>query len=177
MQEHEARREGREARGVAPEEAESGKSAIAEVLYGTVTVLAVVLVLEEHASGAWGVVFSIVGTTWALAFARAYADSIAEILHRGHRFGRADLRRVWREVRPVMFYSQLPTLVFVLSAFGLFPLGLSFEIAQTLGVVILFLAGYFVGRKVGLSVPRSLLASLTIGVLGTSIILLKIFTH
>ena len=177
MQEHEAWMKEREGRDGAPEEPESRTSAISEVLYGTVTVLAVVLVLEEHASGAWQVILAVVGTTWALAFARAYADFIAEILRRGHRFGRSDLRRIWREVRPVMFYSQVPTLVFVLSALGLFPLGLSFKIAQTLGVFVLFLAGYAVGRRVELSRPRSLLSGLVIAGIGTSIILLKIFTH
>ena len=177
MQEREARKQGRETRSVPQEETHLGKSAISEVLYGTVTVLAVILVLENHAEGASQVVFAVVGTTWALAFARVYADLIAEILRRGQRFRRSDLQRIWHEVRPVMVYSQLPTLVFILSALGLLPLDLSFEIAQTLGVLVLFAVGYAVGRKVGQSRLRSLLSSFVIAAIGGSIILLKIFTH
>ena len=155
----------------------SEKSAISEVVYGTITILAVILALEEYASGPWQVAFTIVGTTYALAFARAYADLIAETLHRGRRLGRYDLLLIWREARPVMVYSQLPTLVFVLSALGLLPLGLSFMIAETVGVLVLFFAGYLVGRRVGASRLRSLLSSLAIASVGGLVILLKVLTH
>ena len=155
----------------------SERSAISEVVYGTITILAVILALEEHSSGPWQVTFTIVGTTYALAFARAYADLIAETLHRGRRLGRSDLLLIWREARPVMVYSQLPTLVFVLSAVGLLPLGLSFTIAETVGVLVLLFAGYRVGRRVGASRLRSLLSGLAIASVGGLVILLKVLTH
>jgi uncharacterized membrane protein YeiH len=76
-----------------------------------------------------------------------------------------------------MVYAQLPTLAFVLSALGLFPFGLAFWIAEAVGLFILLLAGYLVGRRVGSSRLRSLFSSLVIGSAGGLIILLKILTH
>ena len=155
----------------------SEKLATSEVIYGTITILAVILALEEYASSPWGVTLGVVGTTLTLAFARAYSDSIAEMLHRGRHFERSDLLLIWREARPVMVYSQLPTLAFVLSALGLLPLSLSFTIAKILGMLVLSFAGYLVGKRVGLSRFRSLLSGLTVASLGGLVILLKVLTH
>jgi hypothetical protein len=153
------------------------KEDISEVIYGTITILALVLVLEEHPEAPWRVVGTIVAATLALAVARAYAGTVAETLSRGEPLKRSELRAIWREARPVMVYAQLPTLAFVLSALGLFPLGLAFWIAEAVGLFILLLAGYLVGRRVGSSRLRSLFSSLVIGSAGGLIILLKILTH
>jgi hypothetical protein len=137
----------------------------------------VILALEEYTSSPWQVTFGVVGTTLALAFASAYADSAAQMLHRGMRLERSDLLLIWREARPVMFYSQLPTLAFVLSTLGLLPLSLSFTIAKILGVLVLLFVGYLVGERVGLSRFRSLLSGLVVASLGGLVILLKVLTH
>ena len=115
------------------------KEDTSDVIYGTITILA--LVLEEHPEAPWRVVGTIVAATLALAVARAYAGTVAETLSRGEPLKRSQLRAIWREARPVMVYAQLPTLAFVLSALGLFPLGLVFWIAEAVGLFILFARG------------------------------------
>lgn len=153
------------------------KTAISEAIYGMITILALIVVLEENPRGPWQVVITIVAATCALAFARAYASTVAEILSKGEHLTRATLRAIWREARPLIVYPQLPTLVFVLSALGLFPLDLAFWVAEAVGVLSLLFAGYLVGRRVGLSRFRSLLSSLAIGVVGGLVILVQVLTH
>ena len=55
------------------------KTAISEAIYGMMTVLALIVVLEDNPPGPWRVV-AIIGATYALAFAKAYANVVAEIL-------------------------------------------------------------------------------------------------
>jgi hypothetical protein len=70
------------------------KEDISEVIYGTITILALVLVLEEHPEAPWRVVGTIVAATLALAVARAYAGTVAETLSRGEPLKRSELRAI-----------------------------------------------------------------------------------
>lgn len=160
-----------------PHEAVDKTAASEEALYGMITGLALIVVLEESPSGPWRVVVIIVAATCAFAFAKAYASMVAEILSKGEHLTRGTLRSAWREVRPLMVYLQLPTLVFVLSALGFLSLDLAFRVAQAVGVFSLFLAGYSMGRRVGFSCPRSRVSGLAIGVVGGMIISLRVLTH
>ncbi len=150
------------------------KIAISEAIYGMITVLALIVVLEQNPPGPWRIVFTIIGATCGLAFARAYANVVAEVLTKREKLRREALLAVWREVRPLIVYPQLTTLVFVLSALGLFPLGFAFWVAEAVGVLSLFLAGYLMGGRVGISRFRSLFSSLAVGVVGGLIISVKI---
>lgn len=115
------------------------KTAISEAIYGMITVLALIVVLEQNPPGPWRTVGTIIAATCALAFARAYANVVAEVLSKRENLRRDALRVVWLEVRPLIAYPQLTTLVFVLSALGLFPLGFAFWVAEAVGVLSLFL--------------------------------------
>lgn len=89
--------------------------------------------------------------TCALAFAKAYAGAVVEILSKREHPRRAALRDLWREVRPLIVFPQLTTLMFVLSAPGLYNPGFAFLVAEVVGIPSLFFAGYLMGRTVGLS--------------------------
>lgn len=149
------------------------KTAISEAIYGMITVLAFIVVLEENPAGPWSIVVTIIAATCVLASAKAYANAVAEILSKRGHLRRDALRTVWREVGPLIVFPQLTTLVFVISALGLFSLGTAFWVAEAVGVLSLFFAGYLMGVSVGLSRPRSLLSSLAIGVVGGLIISIK----
>lgn len=154
-----------------------GKEAVSEVIYGTVTLMAVVIALENGGYGPWRVVAVILVATYTLAFAKVYANTIAEMLAKGRRISMREVRGIWRESRPVTIYSQLPTLAFVLSGLGVFSLGAAFWIAQLTGVAILFIAGYLVGRRVGASAARSVFSGFAVGAVGAAIMLLKLLSH
>lgn len=149
------------------------KAAISEAIYGMITVLALIVVLEQNPPGPWRTVITIIGATCALAFVRAYANAVAGVLSTREKLRRDALRAVWREVRPLIMYPQLTTLVFVLSALGLFPLGFAFWVAEAVGTLSLFFAGYLMGRRVGFLRFRSLFSSLAVGVVGGLIISVK----
>lgn len=150
------------------------KLATSEAIYGMITVLALIVVLENNPPGPWRIVFTIIGATCGLAFARAYANVVAEVLSKREKPRRDALRVAWREVRPLILYPQFTTLVFVLSALGLFPLGFAFWVAEAVGVLSLFFAGYLMGRRVGFLRFRSLFSSLAVGVVGGLIVSVKI---
>src|SRR5436190_19074162 len=79
---------------------------VSRAIYGLITVLAVLEVMELHPPTAWHAAASLFGATLAVALIEAYADSIAEIVARGKHLSRNDLRSIGHDVAPVMIGAQ-----------------------------------------------------------------------
>lgn len=153
------------------------KEAVSEFIYGTITVLALLLVLDETGAGAWVSVVTIIASTYALALTKVYATSVAEMLAERSRLRREDLYEIWVQIRPLTVYAQLPTLILTLAGIGLIPPDAAFWVCYASGVLTLFAAGFFVGVRAGLSLNRSLVSGLFNGSVGVAIIILKFLTH
>lgn len=119
---------------------------VSRAIYGLITVLAVLQVMEHHPPSAWHGTVSVFGTTLAVALADAYSDSIAEILSEGRSLSRENLRAIGRDVWPILAGAQGPTLVLLASALGLISVERAISVAQIVAFVMLFSFGLRVGH-------------------------------
>jgi hemolysin III len=134
---------------------------VSRAIYGLISVLAVLQVLELHPPSAWQATGAVFGTTFAVALVEAYSDSIAVMLAAGRALTRNDLRAIWRDVAPVLVGAQGPTVLLLLSAFGLISVDVALSLAQV--VAFLFLFGY--GWRVGQLLHEHWLRQLASGLL------------
>lgn len=110
------------------------RAAAAKAIYGLVTVLAVLVTMEDHPPVAWRGAITLFGATLAVALVDTYSETIAGMLSSQRRLSRDELREIWRDVSPVLVGAQAPTLILLVSAIGLF----SVERAITIAEVVAF---------------------------------------
>jgi len=119
--------------------------AIEKAIYGLITVLAVLVVMQQHPPVAWRGAVTLFGTTLAVALVDAYAATISAMLSQRRALADEEKSAIWRSVVPVMAGAQAPTFVLLLSALGLYTVERAITGAEI--VVVLFLFGY--GLRVG----------------------------
>ena len=150
---------------------------VSRAIYGLVTVLAVLQVMELHPPTAWQGAVSLFGTTLAVALVDAYADSIAEILAHGRSLTREELRAILRDVGPILVGAQGPTLILVLSALGLFDVEDAIDLAQVVAFLFLFGFGWRVGQLLHEHWARRLVSGLILVAIGAFIVGVKAAFH
>ena len=121
------------------------KTFVAKAIYGLVTVLAVLLVMEDHPPAAWRGAVTVFGATLAVALVEMYAETIAAMLDRQRRPTGAEIRETLFHVACIVAGALAPTIVLLLSAMGFWSVDQAIDIAKA--VLFLFLFGY--GARVG----------------------------
>jgi hemolysin III len=153
------------------------KNFVAKAIYGLISVLAVLLVMEEHpptASKAAGILF---GTVLVLAMAETYSTTIAETIAGQKRLDRQEILEIWHDTRPILLTANLPTLVILLSAAGLHSMTTALLIAKYAIYLALFCYGLQVGHLLHASRWRILLSGLFTTGIGALIGLMKFLLH
>lgn len=152
-------------------------TAVAKAIYGLMTVLAVLVVMDDHPPVPWRGAITLFGTTLAVALVDTYAETVAGMLSHQRRPSRGELREIWRDVSPVLIGAQAPTLVLLSAAIGLIPVERAITVAE--GVAFLLLFGY--GWRVGTTLHRNrfpqLLSGLLLVAIGGLIIGIKAAFH
>lgn len=137
----------------------TSRTAVAKAIYGLITVLAVLVVMDDHPPVAWRGAVTLFGTTLAVALVDTYAETVAGMLSLQRGPSRGELREIWRDVSPVLVGAQAPTLVLLVAAFGL----LSVERAITVALWVAFLLLFGYGWRVGTILHRRRLPQLLNG--------------
>jgi len=143
------------------------------VVYGSIVVLALVLVLShEHASPATAIV-SIVGAVFVVAVAEAYAELLQEMiqLHRPLR-GR-ERREIAAGIAVHGVAALAPIVFFVLAALDWMQLDTAYTVAKWFGVAVLGIYAFAAYRAAGVGVGRSLLAGAVLTAIGLLLVALK----
>lgn len=150
---------------------------VSRAIYGSISVLAVLLVMEEHPPSAFEAVLTLFGTTLAIALAEAYSETIAEVIAKRKRLSREEIKALWVQTRPVLLSANLPTLVLLGSLTGLYSVPSALEVAEYAIYLELFVLGFGTGRLLHGSVWRSLLIGLSTLAIGVLIGLIKYVFH
>jgi hypothetical protein len=150
---------------------------ISKAIYGSISVLAVLLVMQEHPPTAWKAALTLFGATLAIALAEAYSSTIAEMIAQKKRLDAKETKEIWRHTRPILLSANLPTLILLLSATGLYGVGLALEIAEYAIYLALFIYGLRVGQLLHGVWWRRVLSGLTALAMGVLIGLIKYFFH
>jgi hypothetical protein len=150
---------------------------VSRAIYGLITVLAVLQVMEVHQPSAWHGTATLFGTTLAVALADAYSDSVAEMLSEQRWISRSDLGAIGRDVAPILAGAQAPTLLLLLSAFGLISVELAITLAQIAAFLLLFGYGWRVGRLLHENRLRQLVSGLMLVAIGGLVVGIKAAFH
>lgn len=150
---------------------------VSKAIYGSISVLAVLLVMEEHPPGVWQAALTIFSTTLAIALAEAYSETIAQVLTQQKRLDTHETHAIWRHTQPILLSANLPTVILLLSATGLYSVTVALNIAEFAIYLALFLYGLRVGQLLHGSWWRNLLTGLSALVLGALIGLVKYLVH
>jgi hemolysin III len=150
---------------------------VSKAIYGLISVLAVLQVLELHPPTALQATVALFGTTVAVALADAYSESVAEMLAKRHSLTLDDLRKIGRDVAPVMTGAQAPTVVLLASALGLISLDLALTLAQIVAFALLFGYGWRVGQLLHEHWARQLASGLFLLAIGGLAVGIKTAFH
>ena len=153
------------------------RSFASSAIYGTLTVMAVIVAMEDHPPPALRAAAQMFGVTLAIAIAKAYAEIIAGTLHRGRRLIAEEWREILRRVSPVLFGSQGPTVVMLLSAFGLFSVETAIDVSKALILVLLFVYGLRVAQLLHTNRLIQIASGLVIMSAGGVVVLINYFFH
>ena len=150
---------------------------VSRAIYGLVTVLAVLQVLQLHPDSARTSAVTLFGTTLAVALIDAYSESIAVMLSRGRSISRAEWRGILDEVAPVIVGAQAPTIVLLASVLGLLSHETALDIAELVAFALLFVYGLRVGQLLHTSKVRWVLSGLMLVAIGALIVGFKAALH
>lgn len=153
------------------------KTAVAKAIYGLITVLAVLVVMDDHPPAAWRGAVTLFGTTLAVALVDTYSETIAGMLAHQRRPSRGELRAIWHDVSPVLVGAQAPTMVLLAAAFGLLSVGLALTVAEAVAFVLLFGYGWRVGTTLHRNRLPQLLSGLGLVAIGGLIVGIKAAFH
>jgi hemolysin III len=134
-------------------------------------------VYELHPPSAWAATVSLFGTTLAVAMLDAYSDSIAEMLSRQRGLSRDELRKIGRDVAPVLVGAQGPTLLLLASAIGFLSVDDAIDLAQTVAFLSLFGYGWRIGMLLHEHWLRRLISGLILVAIGGFIVGIKAAFH
>ena len=153
------------------------KAFMAKSLYGSVTLLAVLLSFEDHVPTAGHGASLLFGTALSVALAEAFSESISQVIIGKKRLDRQELHTIWHETRPVLLAAYLPVLVMVLAAVGFFSVPTALMLAKSLIYATLFVYGLRIGYLLHGPKIRMFLAGLfTLGI-GGLLGLIKLLFH
>jgi hemolysin III len=148
-----------------------------KAIYGTLTVMAVIVAMEDHAPSALSAAAQLFGATLALAVAEAYAEIIADTLNKRRKLSAEEGREILGKVSPVLFGAQVPTLVFLMSDGGLFSVETAIQISKVLVLVLLFVYGLRVAQVLHKNHLIQILSGLIIMSAGFVVVLIKHLFH
>jgi len=150
---------------------------VTRVIYGTVVGLALVVALESHPPTAGQAIAAIVGTAVAIGLAEVYSELVGGEARTRRPVRATQLRTTALDSLAVMFGAGFPALFFVLSAAGLFDVGVAFTLSKWTGLGLICAYGFVAGRLSGSGLRGAALHAAAVGAIGGVLIGLKALVH
>ncbi|ADB51512.1 hypothetical protein [Conexibacter woesei] len=143
------------------------------VVYGSIVVLALVLVLDHEGASARTAIVSIAGAVIVVAIAEAYAE-VLQVMITGHRELRgSDRVDIAAGIAVHGVAAIMPIVFFVLAALDAMKLETAYTTARWFGVCVLGLYAFGAYRAAGVTVTRSLIAGGVLTLIGVVLVMLK----
>jgi len=152
-------------------------SAAFGVMYGTITVIALLMAIHLPVEQPWGEAFAVLGSVFAVAIAKAFAEVCDKTLSAGKPADREMLRSAWHHGRTVLLAANIPALAFALAGLGLLPNDLAFSVARFAAFGILFFYGARIGWRLKGSILLASLSGAGIASLGLGVSALKVLAR
>lgn len=147
------------------------------VVYGSITVLALLMATHPPIENAGGHAAILFGSVFAVALAKAFAEICERMLQTGSPATWHDVREVWQHSQTVLLAANGPTLAFVLAAIGAIRTDVALPLAQTLALSLLAYFGARIGWRISGRTREVIIgAGITCGI-GALVSLLKLLVH
>jgi hypothetical protein len=146
--------------------------------YGSIVYLAVVSSLGSQSDppAAGTAISAVAATATVLYIAHAFASLVPKLARAG-RFRGADLRKALTHDVPLLLYALVPIAPLALAAANLFALETGYRLSVRVTIALLFWLAVSLGRRDGLSWPRSLAAGVVIILIAIAVIWLESLLH
>jgi len=150
---------------------------MANVLYGTIVGLALVLALQDDGYPSMEIVAFLIGTAIAISLAGVFSETISRQARQRAPLTRNDRQALWRETVAELAGCGFPAIFFVLAALGVMPESAAFGVSKWTGVALVCMYAFLAGRLAGQSRPHAARYAASAAVVGLGVIELKALVH
>lgn len=147
------------------------------VVYGSISVMAVLMALHPPVENTGRVGLVLLATVVTVALAKAFAELCEQMLATGQDLSLADVKKSWRHSRTVLLAANAPAATFFLAWLGLYSAQLALVLAQALALALLVYFGGHIGWRVRRTVGGVLAGAAVTGALGLLLSGLKLLAH
>lgn len=148
------------------------------LIYGSITVLSLLLALEEAPATPHRPAIVLFGSVFAVTLAKVFSEVLA---HAVQTHERILTRTAWttalRGTRPILAVANMPTIVILAAGFGWISFAFAVSLSQVFCVVVLVLLGIRIGWAIH---PKSWLplgGAIFVGGIGSALAALKFVIH
>lgn len=147
------------------------------VIYGSVTVMALLLSAEHGSDTPVKTAIILFGSILAIVLAETFAKISSDAVQNRQPIGWDAVRHGWHHSRPTLIAANIPTLVIATAATGWYSYDMAVGIAQLAAIILLVIYGFSIGWVIyGRVIPGMLHAAFT-GSIGAALALLKFTIH
>lgn len=154
-----------------------GSHQVSRVVYGTIIVLALIVVLQDHPPSAGVALGSVLATAVAIGLAEFYSELVGEQVRTARRLDRRELVAVLEDVLAVAFGIAFPAVFFVLAAAGAMTVDTAISVAKWTGLGLIAFYGFCGARLAGRGVAGALVEAATVGLGGALLVVVKALVH
>lgn len=147
------------------------------VIYGSITVLALLLAKGHAPEGAIKTALILFGSIFAIVLAETFAKVSSDAVKDRRMGGWAELRAGYLHSRPTLLAANVPTLLIALAATELYTLDTGVFLAELAAIALLSVYGYAIGYVVYRRVLAGLFHGAVTGLIGTAVAVLKYAIH
>jgi len=147
------------------------------MIYGSVTVLGLLLAMGAHPGPPFRSAVVLLGTVVAIVLAKGFAEVMSTAVMRQQRIVRADFAAAWRHGQPTLVAANLPTLLFLAAAAGLWSADRAVVLSQIYCTGLLMLVGARVGWVLDGRIVPAVLGAVFAGAVGIALSVLKVLLH
>ncbi len=146
-------------------------------IYGLVTVLPLLVVLEHgHKDSKYAIIFILV-TLFSIWLAESYAEFYKRAYGQKRHLAKVEVLTIVKREFVVMLSANAILLPFVLELFGLVELTVAYNLAAMIGILLLFRIGFRLSLYIDQKISSAVLYGAVSASFGFVIILLKYLTH
>jgi hypothetical protein len=147
------------------------------VIYGSISVMAVLMALHPPVENAGRVGLVLCATVFAVALAKAFAELCEQMLRTGQELSRANVMKIWRHSSTVLLAANAPAAAFFLAWLGLYSGQTALLVAQWLALALLVYFGGHIGWRVRGTRVAVLVGAMVTGAIGLVLSALKLLAH
>lgn len=147
------------------------------LIYGSVTVLALLISMGAHPGGPLKSAAALFGSIAAISLAKAFAEVMSDAINARARITRQAFAHAWDHARTTLIAANLPSLLFVAAWFGLGTTESAVALSQYYCIALLLLVGARVGWRLDGALLSAILGALFAGGVGLALASLKFLLH